>query len=128
MIREVLRYPHPALKQVARELGPDEHEKTARVATDLLDTMASFGHCVGLAATQLDPMVRVLVVDVSEHPKATESDGLLILVNPRIALDSGAEVTGEGCLSVPADSQRAAGDRGRDRRLRQRGNPDHRGN
>ena len=32
MIREVLRYPHPALKQVARELAPDEQEEIARVA------------------------------------------------------------------------------------------------
>ena len=101
MVREVLRYPHPALKQVARELGPDEREETARVAADLLDTMASFGHCVGLAATQLGELVRMIVVDVSEHPKATNPSGLLVLVNPRIVHASGAEVGREGCLSIP---------------------------
>jgi peptide deformylase len=101
VVREVLRYPHPALKQVARELAADEREETARVAADLLDTMASFGHCVGLAATQLGEMVRMVAVDVSEHPKATNANGLLVLVNPRIAHASGAEVGREGCLSIP---------------------------
>jgi peptide deformylase len=101
VIREVLVYPHPALKQVARSLGPAEREETARVAADLLDTMRSFGHCVGLAATQLGEMVRMVVVDVSEHPKATNANGLLVLVNPRIVHADGAHVGREGCLSIP---------------------------
>ena len=99
MIREVLRYPHPALKQVAREVrAPDE---IARVAADLVDTMDSFGHCVGLAATQLGEMVRMVVVDVTGHKKATVSNGRLVLVNPRIVEASGAAVGREGCLSIP---------------------------
>jgi peptide deformylase len=100
-LREVLVYPHPALKQVARALAPEEHEEIARVAADLVDTMDSFGHCVGLAATQLGEMVRIIVVDVSGHKKATTSNGRLILVNPRIVAASGAEVGREGCLSIP---------------------------
>jgi peptide deformylase len=102
VIREVLRYPHPALKQVARALAPDEEEEIARVAADLVDTMDSFGHCVGLAATQLGEMVRMIVVDVTGHKKATPtSNGRLVLVNPRIVSASGAEVGREGCLSIP---------------------------
>jgi peptide deformylase len=101
VIREVLRYPHPALKQVARALEPDEEEEIARVSADLVDTMDSFGHCVGLAATQLGERVRIVVVDVSEHRKATTSNGRLVLVNPRIVSASGAEVGREGCLSIP---------------------------
>ncbi len=100
-VREVLLYPHPALKQVARALGPGEEEEIARVAGDLLDTMDSFGHCVGLAATQLGEMVRMVAVDVSGHPKAATSSGRLVLVNPRIVRSEGAEVGREGCLSIP---------------------------
>ena len=100
MVREVLVYPHPALKQVARALAHGE-EEIARVAADLVDTMDSFGHCVGLAATQLGEMVRMVVVDVTGHKKATTSNGLLLLVNPRIVSSSGAEVGREGCLSIP---------------------------
>jgi peptide deformylase len=100
-VREVLRYPHPALKEVARALGPGEAGEIARVAADLLDTMDSFGHCVGLAATQLGELVRMVAVDVSGHPKATVTNGRLVLVNPRIVSASGAEVGREGCLSIP---------------------------
>ena len=101
MVRDVLVYPNPALKQVARALDPGEEEEIARVRTDLVDTMDSFGHCVGLAATQLGEMVRMIAVDVSEHPKATVTNGRLVLVNPRIVSASGAEVAREGCLSIP---------------------------
>ena len=80
MVRDVLVYPHPALKQVAREVR--DAGEIARVAEDLVDTMDSFGHCVGLAATQLGEMVRIVVVDVSGHKKATTSNGRLVLVEP----------------------------------------------
>jgi peptide deformylase len=101
VVREVLRYPHPALKQVARALDRGEEEEIARVAADLVDTMDSFGHCVGLAATQLGEMVRMVVVDVTGHKKATAANGRLVLVNPRIVSASGGEVAREGCLSIP---------------------------
>ena len=87
MIREVLRYPHPALKQVARALAPEEDDEVARVAKDLVDTMDSFGHCVGLAATQLNEMVRMVAVDVTGHKKATASNGRLVLVRTELPRD-----------------------------------------
>ena len=99
MVREVLVYPDPALKQVAREVH--EAGEVARVREDLVDTMDAFGHCVGLAATQLGEMVRIVVVDVTGHKKATTSNGRLVLVNPRIVTAEGAEVGREGCLSIP---------------------------
>jgi peptide deformylase len=100
-VREVLRYPHPALKQRARELGDGDGEEVERVAGDLLDTMRSFGHCVGLAAPQLGELVRMVVVDVTEHKKAVSRNGLLLLVNPRVVRADGGEVAREGCLSIP---------------------------
>lgn len=100
-VREVLRYPHPSLKQEARALGDDEADLAAAVAADLLDTMDSFGHCVGLAAPQLDHAVRMIAVDVTGHRKATTQNGLLVLVNPVIVESEGGEVGREGCLSIP---------------------------
>jgi peptide deformylase len=100
-VREVLRYPHPSLKQKARELGPDDDAVIAEVAADLVETMESFGHCVGLAAPQLDHLVRIVAVDVTGHKKATTQNGLLVLVNPVIVDADGAEVGREGCLSIP---------------------------
>ena len=100
-VREILRYPHRALKTVARELGERDAAEAERVTADLIDTMDSFGHCVGLAAPQLGELVRIAVVDVSGHKKATTSNGRLVLVNPRVVRAEGAEVAREGCLSIP---------------------------
>jgi peptide deformylase len=100
-VRDVLRYPHPALKTVAEPALLEGSEATERAARDLLDTMRSFGHCVGLAATQLGDLTRIVVVDVSEHPKAKTSHGLLLLANPRVVSEEGAKVAREGCLSIP---------------------------
>lgn len=97
--REVLRYPHPSLKQRCEPVPPGD--ELDRVARDLLDTMRSFPDCVGLAAPQIDELVRVVVVDVSEHKKATTSRGLLVLANPVVVETSGDELGREGCLSIP---------------------------
>jgi peptide deformylase len=100
-VRPVLRYPHPSLKKVARELAVDAGGAAERVASDLLDTMRSHPGCVGLAAPQLGELVRVVVVDVTGHPKATATHGPLLLVNARVVREEGAEVAREGCLSIP---------------------------
>ena len=73
--REVLRYPHPSLKQVTRPLELEESELVQRVAGDLAKTMRSHSGCVGLAAPQVDELVRMIAVDVSEHPRATKQHG-----------------------------------------------------
>ena len=106
-VRGVLLHPHPLLTRRAADVAT---ERAARVAADLLDTMRSFGHCVGLAAPQIGELVRVVVLDCSGHRKATSHHGELVLVNPRIVTASGSEVGREGCLSVPeltADVRRA---------------------
>jgi peptide deformylase len=101
-VREVLRYPHPALKQSARSLGSEDAALIAQVAGDLVDTMRANVRCVGLAAPQLDDLVRMIVVDVTDHPRAGPAhNGLLVLVNPRIVHRSGSEIGREGCLSIP---------------------------
>jgi peptide deformylase len=97
-VRPVLLYPDPRLKQVAAPAQADEIEE---VAADVIDTMRSRERCVGLAAPQIGALVRVAVVDVSEHPRATTSNGLLVLANPRVLEREGSEIAREGCLSLP---------------------------
>jgi peptide deformylase len=99
--REILLYPHRALKTPARELTAADAAEVERVTADLLDTMRSFDHCVGLAAPQLGELVRIAAVDVTGHKKATTQNGLLVLVNPRVVTAEGSEVAREGCLSIP---------------------------
>lgn len=100
-VREVLLYPHPLLKQAARPLGLGDREEIARVGRDLVDTMRAHEHCVGIAAPQLGEPVRMVVVDVTGHPKAKSCAGLLVLVNPEVVSTSGSKVGREGCLSIP---------------------------
>jgi peptide deformylase len=97
-VRDVLLYPNPILKQVA---APAQASEADAVGRDLVDTMRSFERCVGLAAPQLGSLVRVIAVDVSEHPAAETSNGLLVLVNPKITQSEGSVVAREGCLSIP---------------------------
>ncbi|MGZ5312311.1 MAG: peptide deformylase [Solirubrobacterales bacterium] len=98
MKRDVLLYPHPALKQVAAPAQPADVE---RVGRDLLDTMLAHPGCVGIAAPQIGEPVRLIAVDVSGHPKAETSNGRLVLANPRVVEADGSEVMREGCLSIP---------------------------
>lgn len=103
-VREVLTYPDPILKSVCTpaQTGPDERAETRRVIDDLLDTMNSFDHCVGLAAPQICETVRIAVVDITGHPRAKDPHGLMVLVNPRVVHRSeGTKVSREGCLSLP---------------------------
>ena len=97
--REVLLYPHPSLKRVAADVEPGAAAE--RVAGDLVETMRTYPRCTGIAAPQIDELVRIVAVDVSEHPKATASHGLVVLANPRVVRAEGTEVAREGCLSIP---------------------------
>jgi peptide deformylase len=43
----------------------------------------------------------MVVVDVTDHPRAETSNGTLILANPEIVATEGSEIGREGCLSIP---------------------------
>jgi len=93
---DVLRHPNPALGVRAAEVDPTDDETLA----DLVEEMARVMYeapGIGLAATQVGVMKRVVVYDLDEQGK-----GLVALCNPRIVERSGeCEVDDEGCLSVP---------------------------
>jgi peptide deformylase len=109
-VRQILRLPDPVLKRAAAEVAPEQWELVERVAGDLVETMLSFPRCVGLAAPQIGESVRIVVVDVSLHPKGDPDATRKLLINPRVVSRSGSEIAREGCLSVPdftADVRRA---------------------
>lgn len=98
-VREVLTYPHPLLKQLCTPAQPEEVDE---VVEDLIDTMRSFDHCVGLAAPQIGCALRIAVVDITGHPRAKDPHGLMVMVNPKVtARSEGSKVSREGCLSLP---------------------------
>ena len=91
---KILHYPDPRLHTIAKPIA-EVNDEIRRLAADMAETMyAAPG--IGLAATQIDRHIRMLVVDISE-----EKNRLLTLINPRILNKEGEAVHEEGCLSVP---------------------------
>lgn len=99
----ILEFPDPRLRTKAQPVSVFD-AKLKALAADMLETMyAAPG--IGLAATQVDRHIRLLVLDVSE-----EKNRPMIIVNPRVVWREGTETCQEGCLSVPgifADVERA---------------------
>lgn len=90
----ILRYPDARLHKVAAVVDRVD-DKIAKFINDLAETMyAAPG--IGLAATQVDVHLRIIVIDVSES-----RDELRVLVNPELVAASGDSEREEGCLSVP---------------------------
>ncbi|MFM8557242.1 MAG: peptide deformylase [Betaproteobacteria bacterium] len=94
-LRTILRYPDPRLLQGA---APVERVDDAirELIGDMADTMYE-APGIGLAATQIDVHLRIIVIDLSE-----KRDALQVFINPEID-NAGNElaVHEEGCLSVP---------------------------
>ncbi|MFO1434933.1 MAG: peptide deformylase [Gammaproteobacteria bacterium] len=91
---EILHFPDPRLRLLARPVTAVTDEIRALVA-DMFETMyAAPG--IGLAATQVDVQLRVVVIDISRAREAP-----LCLINPEILDREGEEEMEEGCLSVP---------------------------
>jgi peptide deformylase len=90
----ILHYPDPRLHKVAAPVSRVD-DKIRKLINDMAETMyAAPG--IGLAATQVDVHLRVIVIDISET-----RDQLQALINPEIINAEGEEECEEGCLSVP---------------------------
>jgi peptide deformylase len=94
-ILTILEYPDPRLNRVARPVTAFD-ARLLQLVQDMSETMyAAPG--VGLAATQVDVLERILVMDISE-----EKNALRTFINPTIVWASDERVScEEGCLSVP---------------------------
>jgi peptide deformylase len=99
----ILEFPDPRLRTVAKPVGQVDDEMR-RLIDDMFETMYD-APGIGLAATQVDVHLRLLVLDVSEDKSRP-----LVFINPEILENEGSQVYQEGCLSVPgiyADVTRA---------------------
>ena len=101
MLRLVLQYPDPRLKQKSEPVEQIDDE-IRDLVTDMLDTLKSIGG-VGLAAPQIGVFKRIVLIDVSQgedDPDATQD--FKVLINPTIiVLNPAKHAENEGCLSVP---------------------------
>ena len=90
----ILLYPDPRLHTVATKVTQVD-DKIRQLIKDMSETMyAAPG--VGLAATQVDAHLRIIVVDNSPT-----RDQLRAFINPELLESSGEADCEEGCLSVP---------------------------
>lgn len=90
----ILQYPDPRLHKIAAPVLRVD-DKIRKLIKDMAETMyAAPG--IGLAATQVDVHLRVIVIDISET-----HDQLQVFINPEIIRAEGEEICEEGCLSVP---------------------------
>ncbi len=100
MVREILIWPDPLLKQKARPVARvDDSIRT--LVQDMFETMyAADG--VGLAAPQVGVLQRVIVLDT--RPRQPESQPLA-MINPEIIALEGKTTYNEGCLSIPGEAE-----------------------
>ena len=92
---QILRYPDPRLYTVAKPV--DEVTDEIRALADDMTRLMYEADGVGLAATQVDRHIRLIVMDTSET-----HDQPRVLINPELVTGSDDWILGEeGCLSVP---------------------------
>tara|TARA_R110002167_G_scaffold25973_11_gene89629 strand:- start:702 stop:1214 length:513 start_codon:yes stop_codon:yes gene_type:complete len=92
---EILEYPDPRLRTIAKPVK-DVTPQIDILINDMFETMYD-APGIGLAATQVDQHIQLIVMDISE-----EKDSPLVFINPEITvLDGDLEKMQEGCLSVP---------------------------
>lgn len=93
-ILEILHFPDPRLRTIAQPVRAiDDHVR--QTVDDMFETMYE-APGIGLAATQVNLAMRIVVLDTSE-----EKNNPMCLINPEILAREGDEEMEEGCLSVP---------------------------
>jgi len=94
-ILSILRYPDKRLHKIAQPVVAFD-ERLKKLVADMAETMYD-APGVGLAASQVDEHIQLLVIDVSDTQKQ-----LQVFINPEIIWSSADKtVYDEGCLSVP---------------------------
>lgn len=95
-ILDVLSFPDERLRTVAKPVE-SVNDEIKQLVSDMFETMRD-EKGIGLAATQVDRHVQVVVMDVSEN-----QDTPRVFINPVITEKEGSTISEEGCLSVPGN-------------------------
>ncbi|MDE0465920.1 MAG: peptide deformylase [Candidatus Poribacteria bacterium] len=91
-------YGDPVLRKRAEPVaGITEAER--QLAEQMLMTLYATGNGIGLAATQVGVLKRLIIVDIGEEDD--EEYEPLVLFNPELLSSDGEIVAEEGCLSIP---------------------------
>ena len=94
-ILSILKYPNSRLREKAKTVEVFD-ERIKDIVTNMLDTMMD-AKGIGLAATQVDIHLRIVVIDISEDYSSPT-----IFINPEMTItDETPKSYTEGCLSIP---------------------------
>ena len=95
-ILDVLSFPDERLRTVAKPVE-EVNDEIKQLVSDMFATMKD-ENGIGLAATQVNRHVQVVVMDVSEDQNEPR-----VFINPEIIRKDGSTISEEGCLSVPGN-------------------------
>ena len=91
----ILSYPDPRLRTIATPVK-DITDDIKTLISDMIATMYD-AQGIGLAATQVDRHIQLIVMDLSE-----DKDAPMVFINPKVTpLVEEKQPYEEGCLSVP---------------------------
>lgn len=91
-------YGNPVLRKKAKPVT-EITEAERQLAAQMLETLYATGNGIGLAATQVGILKRLIIIDIGEDDDETYEP--LVLFNPEILSVAGEVVAEEGCLSIP---------------------------
>ena len=97
---KILKFPDPRLRTVAKKV--EKFDKSLeKLANDMLHTMYE-DNGIGLAASQVDRHIRLIVMDLSE-----ERNDPRVFINPEYKILDNEFLASfeEGCLSIPGFSE-----------------------
>jgi len=94
----IYTYGTPVLRKKAAPVGVVGND-VVELVMNMFETMRKAGG-IGLAATQVGELRRVITIDLSEMEERHE-DKPLVLINPVIVVNEGVSRMEEGCLSIP---------------------------
>ena len=97
---KILKFPDPRLRTVAKKVTNFD-KSLEKLADDMLHTMYE-DNGIGLAASQVDRHIRLIVMDLSE-----ERDDPRVFINPEYKILDNESLASfeEGCLSIPGFSE-----------------------
>lgn len=110
-ILPILTFPDPRLREISKTVETVTPE-VQKLVDDMLETMYD-AKGIGLAAPQVNRLVRVLVIDIRRPPDPEDEEPQvltdlekkvkfpLVLINPVVKKGEGKTTYEEGCLSVP---------------------------
>ena len=101
MSLEILKYPHPVLKEVTEEVKKEEINDQLRATLGEMREMMLEANGAGLAAIQLGIKKRFFIMFDNLDDSAPE---IIAIINPQIIEQDGEVIDEEGCLSFPGVS------------------------